>query len=201
MQGGHACPRSESTARRDTRGGGRALDSIDHATADPDHSAPGALHPGARRPCAAATWLWTRRAPAALRRCASPDHARPLAAIIFGGPMNYGDDFIRAYPLDRGPAQGGQAIPRHLPRGADVRPGARRPVFFPDPAGQAEIGYYPIRPTAAGACAATGGTSLPVASRRISNCREVPSFSAEGENVPGTGVSLRAATRCNSIRE
>ena len=77
------------------------------------------------------------------------DHA---AAIIFGGPMsaNDADDFIRreidwiAVPLKEdkpflGICLGAQMCARAL--------GGR---VFLHPAGQAEIGYYPIRPTAAG---------------------------------------------------
>ena len=77
------------------------------------------------------------------------DHS---AAIIFGGPMsaNDADDFIRreidwiAVPLKEdkpflGICLGAQMCARAL--------GGR---VFPHPAGQAEIGYYPIRPTAAG---------------------------------------------------
>jgi GMP synthase (glutamine-hydrolysing) len=74
------------------------------------------------------------------------------AAIIFGGPMsaNDEDDFIRreidwiAVPLKAdkpflGLCLGAQMFAQHL--------GAR---VFRHPEGQAEIGYYPIRPTAAG---------------------------------------------------
>jgi GMP synthase (glutamine-hydrolysing) len=75
------------------------------------------------------------------------------AAVIFGGPMsaNDDDDFIRreidwiaAVPLkeDRpflGICLGAQMCARAL--------GGR---VFPHPQGQAEIGYYPIRPTPAG---------------------------------------------------
>jgi GMP synthase (glutamine-hydrolysing) len=77
------------------------------------------------------------------------DHA---ASIIFGGPMsaNDGDDFIRreidwiAVPLrdDKpflGVCLGAQMFARHL--GGAV---------FRHPEGRAEIGYYPVRPTAAG---------------------------------------------------
>ena len=77
------------------------------------------------------------------------DHA---AAIIFGGPMsaNDEDDFIRreidwiAVPLREnkpflGICLGAQMFARHL--GGKV---------FRHPEGHAEIGYYPIRPTAAG---------------------------------------------------
>jgi GMP synthase (glutamine-hydrolysing) len=77
------------------------------------------------------------------------DHA---AAVIFGGPMsaNDEDDFIRreidwiAVPLKEdkpflGICLGAQLCARAL--------GAR---VFLHPAGHAEIGYYPIRPTAAG---------------------------------------------------
>ncbi|HUZ31812.1 MAG TPA: glutamine amidotransferase [Xanthobacteraceae bacterium] len=73
-------------------------------------------------------------------------------AIIFGGPMsaNDGDDFIRheidwiSVPLKEdkpflGICLGAQMCARAL--------GGR---VFPHPAGQAEIGYYPIRPTPAG---------------------------------------------------
>jgi GMP synthase (glutamine-hydrolysing) len=74
------------------------------------------------------------------------------AAIIFGGPMsaNDEDDFIRreiewiAVPLKQnkpflGLCLGAQMFAQHL--------GAR---VFRHPEGRAEIGYYPIRPTAAG---------------------------------------------------
>jgi GMP synthase (glutamine-hydrolysing) len=77
------------------------------------------------------------------------DHA---ASIIFGGPMsaNDQDDFIRreidwiAVPLREnkpflGICLGAQMFARHL--GGKV---------FRHPEGHAEIGYYPIRPTAAG---------------------------------------------------
>ena len=77
------------------------------------------------------------------------DHA---AAIIFGGPMsaNDGDDFIKretdwiGVPLKAnkpylGICLGAQMFARHL--GGKV---------FPHAEGHAEIGYYPIRPTAAG---------------------------------------------------
>jgi GMP synthase (glutamine-hydrolysing) len=77
------------------------------------------------------------------------DHA---AAIIFGGPMSANDeeDFIRreidwiAVPLREdkpflGICLGAQLFARAL--------GGR---VFPHPEGHAEIGYYPIRPTAAG---------------------------------------------------
>ena len=77
------------------------------------------------------------------------DHA---GAVIFGGPMsaNDPDDFIRreidwiAVPLREnkrflGICLGAQMCARAL--------GGR---VFPHPAGHAEIGYYPIRPTAAG---------------------------------------------------
>jgi GMP synthase (glutamine-hydrolysing) len=73
-------------------------------------------------------------------------------AIIFGGPMsaNDNDDFIRreidwiSVPLKEhkpflGICLGAQMCARAL--------GGR---VFPHPAGQAEIGYYPIRPTPAG---------------------------------------------------
>ncbi len=77
------------------------------------------------------------------------DHA---GAIIFGGPMsaNDADDFIRreidwiSVPLKEekpflGICLGAQMCARAL--------GGR---VFPHPAGHAEIGYYPIRPTPAG---------------------------------------------------
>ena len=77
------------------------------------------------------------------------DHA---GVVIFGGPMsaNDEDDFIRreiewiAVPLKEkkpflGICLGAQMCARHL--------GGR---VFPHPTGHVEIGYYPIRPTAAG---------------------------------------------------
>lgn len=73
-------------------------------------------------------------------------------AVMFGGPMsvNDGDEFIRreidwlAVPLAEkapflGICLGAQMLAKHL--------GAR---VAPHPEGRAEIGYYPIRPTAAG---------------------------------------------------
>jgi GMP synthase (glutamine-hydrolysing) len=78
--------------------------------------------------------------------------AEHAAAIIFGGPMSANDDtdFIRreiewiAVPLKEnkpflGICLGAQMFAHHL--------GAR---VFRHPEGHAEIGYYPIRPTAAG---------------------------------------------------
>jgi GMP synthase (glutamine-hydrolysing) len=78
--------------------------------------------------------------------------AEYAAAIIFGGPMsaNDEDEFIRreiewiGVPLKEqkpflGICLGAQMCARHL--------GGR---VFRHPQGQAEIGYYPIRPTAAG---------------------------------------------------
>ena len=77
------------------------------------------------------------------------DHA---AAVIFGGPMSANDDdeFIRreidwstvSLKEDKpflGICLGAQMFARAL--------GAR---VFPHPEGQAEVGYYPIRPTSAG---------------------------------------------------
>jgi GMP synthase (glutamine-hydrolysing) len=79
--------------------------------------------------------------------------ARHAGAIIFGGPMsaNDPDDFIRAetdwiqVPLKEhkpflGLCLGAQMLARHL--GAKV---------WPHPDGRAEIGYYPLLPTPAGA--------------------------------------------------
>ena len=81
-----------------------------------------------------------------------PTLAEHSAAIIFGGPMsaNDPDDFIRretdwiGVPLKEnkpflGICLGAQMFARHL--GGKV---------FRHPQGHAEIGYYPIRPTAAG---------------------------------------------------
>jgi GMP synthase (glutamine-hydrolysing) len=74
------------------------------------------------------------------------------AAVIFGGPMsaNDADDFIRreidwiAVPLrDDKPFLG-------ICLGAQMCARALGGRVFPHPAGHAEIGYYPIRPTAAG---------------------------------------------------
>ena len=93
------------------------------------------------------------------------------AGIIFGGPMsaNDPDDFIRreidwtAVPLrDNKPylgiCLGAQMFARQL--GGKV---------FRHPEGHAEIGYYPIRPTAAGAIRrrAMAGMRLPMAPRRF----------------------------------
>src|SRR5271170_7653036 len=81
-----------------------------------------------------------------------PTMAEHAAAIIFGGPMsaNDEDDFVRreidwiGVPLKEekpflGICLGAQMCARQL--------GGR---VFKHPHGQAEIGYYPIRPTAAG---------------------------------------------------
>jgi GMP synthase (glutamine-hydrolysing) len=74
------------------------------------------------------------------------------AAVIFGGPMsaNDADDFIRreidwiAVPLrDNKPFLG-------ICLGAQMCARALGGRVFLHPAGRAEIGYYPIRPTAAG---------------------------------------------------
>ncbi len=148
----HACPRLEFTDERDTRGSGRALDSIimPHPILiilHQEHSTPGRVGHALQR---LGHGLDVRRPrfgdplPQTMR-----DHA---AAIIFGGPMsaNDPDDFIRreidwiTLPLKEdkpflGICLGAQMCARTL--GGQV---------FPHPAGQAEIGYYPIRPTAAG---------------------------------------------------
>ncbi|MGC1356997.1 MAG: glutamine amidotransferase [Xanthobacteraceae bacterium] len=81
-----------------------------------------------------------------------PTLAEHAGAVIFGGPMsaNDADDFIRreidwiSVPLKEqkpflGICLGAQMCARAL--GGHV---------FPHPKGQVEIGYYPIRPTAAG---------------------------------------------------
>src|ERR1700692_4553765 len=81
-----------------------------------------------------------------------PTMAEHTGVIIFGGPMsaNDQDDFIRreidwiGVPLKEskpflGICLGAQMLAHHL--GGTV---------FKHPRGQAEIGYYPIRPTAAG---------------------------------------------------
>lgn len=78
--------------------------------------------------------------------------AAHAGAVIFGGPQSANDenDYIRretdwiSVPLrDNAPflgvCLGAQMMARHL--GADV---------FPHPEGRAEVGYYPIRPTAEG---------------------------------------------------
>src|SRR5580692_11235100 len=82
----------------------------------------------------------------------SPTLDQHAGAVIFGGPMsaNDADEFIRreidwiSVPLKEqkpflGICLGAQMCARAL--------GGR---VFPHPQGQAEIGYYPIRPTAAG---------------------------------------------------
>jgi GMP synthase (glutamine-hydrolysing) len=79
---------------------------------------------------------------------------RHSGAVIFGGPQsaNDADDFIKretewiGVPLrDRKPflgiCLGAQMMARQL--------GSR---VYPHPEGRAEVGYYPIRPTAAGRC-------------------------------------------------
>ena len=81
-----------------------------------------------------------------------PTLAEHAAAVIFGGPMsaNDPDDYIRietewvGVPLAEavpflGLCLGAQMLARHL--GAAVRP---------DPEGRVEVGFYPLRPTAAG---------------------------------------------------
>ena len=73
-------------------------------------------------------------------------------AVIFGGPMsaNDTDDFIRreidwiAVPLKEGKPFLGICL------GAQMCARALGGKVFPHPQGHAEIGYYPIRPTAAG---------------------------------------------------
>jgi GMP synthase (glutamine-hydrolysing) len=78
--------------------------------------------------------------------------AEHSGAVIFGGPMSANDDdaYIQretdwiAVPLDEGApflglCLGAQMLARHL--GADV---------VADPGGRVEIGYYDLRPTAAG---------------------------------------------------
>ena len=99
------------------------------------------------------------------------DMAEHAAAIIFGGPMsaNDTDDFIRteidwiAVPLKEdkpflGICLGAQMCARQL--GGTV---------FKHPTGHAEIGYYPIRPTAAGLDRGRNlaGTRLSVAPRGL----------------------------------
>jgi GMP synthase (glutamine-hydrolysing) len=81
-----------------------------------------------------------------------PTLAEHAGAIIFGGPMSANDaeDFVRreidwiAVPLREkkpmlGICLGAQMLARHL--GSKV---------YPHPQGHAEVGYYPIRPTALG---------------------------------------------------
>ena len=77
------------------------------------------------------------------------DHA---GAVIFGGPMSANDQTMlkRRDRLDRRAAEGGQAVPRPLPRRADAGAAPRRKRVYTHPDGQAEIGYYPVMPTEAG---------------------------------------------------
>ena len=175
---------------------------LDHATADPDRPAPGTLDARQGRPRAARLGY-----PLDMRRPrfgdALPETMRDHAgAVIFGGPMSANDDdeFIRreidwiAVPLKEdkpflGICLGAQMLARAL--------GAR---VFPHPEGQAEIGYYPIRPTrpvsrwsATGRSRSISGTAKASSSRAAPSCWPKATCSRCRRSAPA------AATRCNSI--
>ena len=113
-----------------------------------EHSTPGRIGNALQQPR-----LSARHPPAALRRSAAARRWTSHAgAVIFGGPQsaNDEDDFVRReidwlkVPLKEnkpflGICLGAQMLARQL--GAKV---------YTHPEGHAEVGYYPIRPTAAG---------------------------------------------------
>ncbi len=113
-----------------------------------EHSTPGRVGHGAAR---------DGRAPRHPPSRASATHCRSRSpsmtgVVVFGGPMCANDDcdWIKARDrLARRAARGGKAFPRHLPRRADAGPRARARVFTYDDR-RSEIGYFPIKPNAAG---------------------------------------------------
>ena len=119
------------------------------------------------------------------------------AAVIFGGPnsANDADDFIKretdwiGVPLREGKpflgiCLGAQMMARHL--GAQV---------YPHPEGHAEVGYYPIRPTASGRkSAANGQTACISGIAKASSYRRRRAVGGR-RRVPDTGDALRQRLR------
>ncbi len=144
-------------------------------------------------------WISGARGLAIRSRKRWSDHA---GAVIFGGPMsaNDPDDFVRreidwiAVPLREqrpflGICLGAQMLAMQL--------GAR---VAPHPEGRAQIGYYPIRPTAAGHAICPNwpdhvyhwhreGFELPA------RCR----IAGRGQRFSGGGVSLRPVLSASSF--
>ena len=123
-------------------------------------------------------------------------------AVIFGGPMsaNDADDFIRreidwiSVPLKEqkpflGICLGAQMCARAL--GGHV---------FLHPQGQAEIGYYPIRPTAAGLGVVDPWPEQVYSGTvKDSTCPPAPSFWPKATCSKCRPSALEKATRCNFI--
>ncbi len=130
--------------------------------------------------------------------------AEHAGAIIFGGPMsaNDKDDFVRreiewiAVPLaERKPflgiCLGAQMLARHL--------GSR---VYPHADGQAEIGYYPIRPTELGRVrsAIPGPTRSISGTARASICRQARSCWRKATRFRCRRSASAPPMRCSSIR-
>ena len=168
-----------------------------HAQADSDRPAPGTFDAGPRRPA-----LQQLGYPLDIRR---PRFGDPLpttmadhsGAVIFGGPMsaNDEDDFIRreidwiGVPLSEnkpflGICLGAQMLARHL--------GGRS---FRHPEGHAEVGYYPIRPTAPAApVSSLAGLRLSMAPRRLRPAGRRRA-AGRGRHFRGAGDPLRPRLR------
>ena len=127
------------------------------------------------------------------------DHS---GAVIFGGPMsaNDADEFIGreidwiSVPLKEdkpflGICLGAQMCTRAL--------GGR---VFPHPAGHAEIGYYPIRPTAAGLPSSIRGRNRSTnGTVKASICQTVPSFWPRATCSRCRPSVMGGVMRCNFI--